>query len=87
MTSFIRTRQVLRWLVDRDTQIYLYVYYSDRVDVLKFERPFLRGNKTPVDDLISVTEPEYRVVGYECSCPGFQFRNKCRHRQFIESEE
>ncbi len=77
---------MLRWSVDRDTEIYLYVHYTDRVDVLKFDRAFLKGNKTPVDDLISVTAPDYRVIGYECTCPGYGFRGACRHRQFIESE-
>jgi hypothetical protein len=63
--------------------VYLYIRYDDRVDVFKFTTDEIVHAES-ADQLLSVTQPSYRVVSGQCNCEGFVYRKKCRHIERLE---
>lgn len=64
------------------TGVYVYLKFSDRVDVYKFSNETVMASMDSAS-LISVSAPVYRVQGGACSCEGYKYRSNCRHAQHV----
>lgn len=59
--------------------IYVYVRFSDRVDVHKFTLGHITESGMTGKEILARSVPIYRVTAGECSCEGYKFRAVCRH--------
>lgn len=84
--SFNRDPTAQSRMLERDSTsgvVYVYVRFTDRVDVYKFGSHEI-DVAPDWDDLIPVTTPRYRVSGGQCTCPGFEYRKDCRHVEKVK---
>lgn len=68
----------------KNGKVYVYVRFDDRVDVYQFQEARLRDSDIGGEELLSVTEPRYRVSGSSCTCEGYKYRQKCRHTERVK---